>query len=71
MTVPNQPFRIMPGITTTAYKENDKLYKAARYLIKPNIVNINFQKNIKVFKEIITFKSYAITNLKTPCIYLA
>ena len=71
MTVPNQSFRIMPGITTNAYKENDKLSKAVRYLIKPNILNVNLQKDIKVFKEIITFKSYSITNLKTPCIYLA
>jgi len=70
MTVPNQSFRIMPGITSNAYKENDKLYKAVRYLIKPNIVNVNLQKDIKVFKEIITFKSLAITNLKTPYINL-
>jgi len=70
MTVPNQSFRFMPGITSNAYKENDKLYKAVRYLIKPNIVNVNLQKDIKVFKEIITFKSLAITNLKTPYINL-
>ena len=71
MTVPNQSFRIMPGITTNAYIENGKLNKAVSFVSKPNILNANLQKDIKVFKEIITFKSYSITNLKTPCIYLA
>ena len=71
MTVPNQSFRIMPGITTNAYIENVKLNKAVRFVSKPNNSNVNLQKDIKVFKEIITFKSYSITNLKTPCIYLA
>ncbi len=70
MTVPYQPFRIMPRVTTNAFKKNDKLFKAVRYLIKPNVLKVNLQ-NIKVFKEIITFRSCAITNLKTPCIYLA
>jgi|GEM_PF-1699127 len=70
MTVSNQSFRIMPGITTNEYKKNDKLNKAVRYLIEPNIVNINPQKFIKVLIEILTFEGYAITNLKTPCIFL-
>jgi len=61
----------MPGIIINAYKKSDKLNNAVRYLIKPNIVNINKQKVIKIFKKIITFESYAITSLQTPSIFLA
>ena len=69
MTVLNQSFRIMPGIAITAYKKNSKLNKAIRFFIKLHIVNSNLQKDIKVFKEIITFDCDAITNSKTPCVY--
>ena len=71
MTVHNQSFRIMPGIAINAYKKNATLNKAFRFFIKLHIVNSNLQKDIKVFKEIITFDCDAITNSKTPCVYPA
>ena len=70
MTILNQWFLNMPCFTANAYKKNGKLNKSVLFLNEPNIVNINLQKGIKVFIEIITFEGYAIKNLKTPCIFL-
>lgn len=70
MTVFNQSFRIMPDITANPNKKNGKLNKGVHFFIKPYILNINLQKDIKVFKEIVNFEKDNITNLKTTCFYL-
>ena len=70
MTVFNQSFRIMPDITANPNKKNGKLNKGVHFFIKPYILNINLQKDIEVFKEIVNFKKDNITNSKNICFYL-